>query len=150
MQLANSIFATLFLVIASLSSGAQSMDFLDFTKPLPNYRQCAAIFFEGEMLVDDYSPKGKCKIDKVVQGLITVSTVDLSDANHTAIKNISFQVAIKNRRTKTIRMFSTEAITEVYLEDILKSCEGGDTVIIMTIDPQYSLTHHEIEVMAGC
>ena len=85
-----------------------------------------------------------------MKGAISVATVSLSEDGGTPVKNISFRVAIKNERTNTMYMYSEKTFQEVQLEDILKSCEIGDKIIIMTVDQKYSLPHHVIDVKWGC
>ncbi|MCO6477682.1 MAG: hypothetical protein J5I94_13710 [Phaeodactylibacter sp.] len=152
MQTANLFFSTLLFICISLSSGAQSLGLFPFLdiRPATNYHDCAAIFFEGEMLADEYSPEGKCKLEAGRKGTLTVATVNLSGSAVVPVENIAFKVAIKNNRTNTIWMYSEKASQEVQLEDILKKCEPGDRIIIMTVDQRYSLPHHEVEVAGGC
>lgn len=152
MQTANFFFSTLLFICISLSSGAQSLGLLPFLdmRPAPNYNDCAAIFFNGKMLADEYSPEGKCKLGEGMKGTLTVGTVQLSDGDYIPVKNIAFKAAVRNSRTNTLWMYSEETLQEVQLEDILKKCESGDRIIIMTVDQRYSLPHHEIEVAWGC
>ena len=154
MRTANLFFATLFLVSISLSSRAQAVDFFStvFYAPfaIANYSDCAAILYKGNLLVNEYSPEGKCKVEMGMEGTLTVATVQLSGAGGTPVKTIGFKVAIKNDRTNTLWMYSEKTLREVPLEDILKKCEKGDRIIFMTVDQRYSLPHHEIELIWGC
>lgn len=155
MQKVKLIFAALLLMSITLSSAAQSMEvfnpllFPPFIPP-PKYTDCAAILFNGKVLVNDYSPEGICKLEDIRHGTISVATVDLSDDSKTPIKNIGFKVAIQNHRTNTLSMYSDETFQEVRLEHIIEKCEMGDHIIIMTVDQKYSLPHHEIEIRWGC
>ena len=153
MQPAKLFFSTLLFISISLSSGTQSsMDVFFSALPYPNYKECAAILYKGKLLVDEYSPKGKCKLEQGMKGTLSVATITSSDSDNTPVpaKNIAFRVAIKNGRTNTIWMYSEKNLLEVQLEDILKKCEKGDRIIFMTVDQQYSLPHHEIELNSGC
>ena len=123
---------------------------LYFSIPSPNYKDCAAILYKGNLLVNEYSPRGKCKLEEGMSGTLTVATVNLSDGGGAPIKNIGFKVAIKNGRTHTIWMYSEKTLQEVQLEDILKKCERGDRILFMTVDQKYSLPHNEIELNSGC
>ena len=128
---------------------------LDFglipSEPNINYIDCTAIFFNGEMLVDEYSPKGSCKLSSNMTGLLTVSTVALDENGGKAVKPIEFRVAIKNKRTNTMYMYSPDSYMELNAIDVMMKCEKGDKIIIMTTDQKYSLTHHEIDVhIVGC
>jgi hypothetical protein len=156
MQLLNLIFATMLFVSASVSSGAQSQSSnifspLIFTThtPAETFNDCAAILYNDRVLVDSYSPEGKCKLEMGMKGLISVAAVHLTGCQQVGQK-IDFRVAIKNDRTNTLWMYSEETFSELLLEDVLKKCERGDRIIIMTVDQKYSLPHHEIELVWGC
>ncbi len=114
------------------------------------YNECAAIFYKGEMLVDEYSPKGKCKLEQGMKGTLSLSAVELNDQKAKPTKRLAFQVAIKNIKTNTLYMYSDEVFESVQLEDILKKCMVGDHIIFLTTDQQYNLSHHEIEIVWGC
>lgn len=128
---------------------------LDFglipSEPNIKYMDCAAIFLNGEMLVDDFSPKGKCQLKSNAQGRLTVSTVALDEKGGTAIKPIEFRVAIKNKRTNTLYMYSPKTYMELDIQDAMRRCNKGDKILIMTTNDRYNLSHHEIDVeIIGC
>ncbi|KAA3634904.1 MAG: hypothetical protein DWQ02_10625, partial [Bacteroidetes bacterium] len=81
---------------------------------------------------------------------LTVSKVNLGCQSTKAGKGIGFRVAIKNDRTNTLWMYSPKVLFEVNLQEVLKKCEEGDSILIMTVDQKYSLSHHVIEVEWGC
>ena len=110
------------------------------------YNDCAAILYKGDMLVDEYSPRGVCKLESGMKGMISVATVELTDKGGTPKINVGFMVAIENERTKTKYMYSNQVYQEIDLEDILKKCEAGDKIIIMTTDQKYALTHNVIDI----
>lgn len=114
------------------------------------YSDCAAIFFKGEMLVDEYSPSGKCKLEQGMEGTLSLSAVELNDLGGKPTKKLSFQIAIKNPKTNTLYMYSDKVFESVQLEDILKKCTVGDHIIFLTTDQRYNLAHHEIEIVWGC
>jgi hypothetical protein len=114
------------------------------------FADCAAIIYKGEMLVDEYSPRGKCKLEGGMKGIITVSAVELNEQGARPVKNIPFKIAIKDAETNTQWMFSDKTFKKVMLEDILKECNNGDKIIIITTDQKYALPHNEIEIMDGC
>ena len=134
---------TISFLTVSFTSIAQT-DFLSFTKPDPKYRDCAAIFFDGKYLVDDIVPKGKYELFPNMAGPLTSASVIFTNDGTEPIKDIAFQIAIKNNRTSTIWMFTKEAVLEIYLQDIIEKCEPGDSLIIMPADQQYPLSQHEI------
>jgi hypothetical protein len=114
------------------------------------FTDCAAIIYKGEMLVDEYSPRGECKLNEGMRGVITVSAVELNEEGGRPVKNIPFKIAIKNGKTNTQWMFSDKTFNKVFLEDILKECNTGDKIIIITTDQKYALPHNEIEILDGC
>ncbi len=150
MQVITLFFSTLVFITISLSSSAQSMDLFPAPVVSPYYNNCAAILFKGKMLVNEYTPKGRCNLERGMKGKLTVAAVNLTDEGATPIKNIGFKVAIRNQRTNTLWMYSDEAVEAVQLEEVLEKCEKGDRIIIMTVDRNYSLPHHEISLDGGC
>lgn len=114
------------------------------------YSNCTAIFYKGKMLVDDYSPDGKCRLEEGMSGRIVISTVSLSDFGAKQTGNVGFKVAIRNTKTNTIWSYSDQVLYEINLEDILKKCEAGDNIIFITTNKQHALPHNEIEVAWGC
>jgi hypothetical protein len=140
---------TLFFVSCSFLTAQEN--FPDWLKLAPKeYTDCSAIFFDGQMLVSEYSPNGKCRLEEGMKGKLTLSAVELSDNGAKATRRLSFQVAIHNERTNTLRMFTREPITEVQFEDVFKACSPGDAIIFLTVDIRYTLPHHKIEVGMGC
>lgn len=115
-----------------------------------DYSDCAAIIYNGKMLVDEYSPNGKCKLEQGMKGKLSLSTVQLSDKGGIPVRSLKFQIAIKNDKTNTMWMYSKGPLTEVNLEDVLKECKKDDRIIFLTTDKKIALTHHEIEIVRGC
>ncbi len=141
-------FIILGILFSSAVSG-QSVKQDNIKAKEKNYSDCAAILYNGKMLVDEYSPRGICKLEAGMEGKLTVATVMLNEEGGVPIQNLGFKVAIKNDRTNTIWMFSEDTRYEVELKEILKKCEKDDKIILITVDQKYSLTHHEIVVMPG-
>ncbi len=115
-----------------------------------DYSDCAAIFYNGEMLVNEYSPDGKCQLGAGMRGKLTLSAVTLTESSATPTTVLPFRVAIKHADSNTLWMFTDSAVKEVMLEDIVKECKKGDKIIILTAYKKYSLSHHEIELTWGC
>ena len=145
----NLFCSTLFFLLCFGAANAQFLD-PDYATKMYNYKDCAAIIYRGNLLVNEYSPKGICKLEGGMEGTLSVAAVKMSEAGASPTKKIGFKVAIKNARTNTLWMFSEETLQEVLIEDLLEKCEPEDRIIIMTVDQQYSLPHHEIEVRMGC
>ena len=106
----------------------------------------AAIFYNGNMLVDEYSPKGICKLEQSTKGILTLAAVELSEEGNKAIKELTFQVAIMNSKSNTMYIYTDQPVKSVKLEDVLSKCVQGDKIVIMTTDRKFTLPHHEIEI----
>lgn len=133
--------------ILLLSIMAMSICLGQETKEQEPYNDCAAIFFKGQMLVDTYSPSGKCVLDSKSKGELTLFTVSLSDHGNTKVLGLPFRVAIRNERTSTYWMYSKELVKSLRLEDVVAECEEGDKLIFLTEDKKYALPHGEVELI---
>lgn len=117
------------------------------TKPFSN---CAAAFLNNKMLVNDYSPNGRCIVEEGSKGKLMVSTVNLSFESVEPFKSAGFKVAIKNEETGTLWLFSEETYREIEVEKILAKCQKGDKIVLLTVDNEFSLPHNEIAINWGC
>jgi hypothetical protein len=70
------------------------------------FNNCAAVFLDNTMVVDDYSPRGTCKIAKNATGELTVCTANLSPSASIPVDKIKFKIAIKDQNTGTLVMYS--------------------------------------------
>ena len=143
----------LFVLIAFLSASAltaQPMVSGCASKAAKPYSNCAAVYLNNNMLVNDFSPEGICKVEQGMKGKLQVSTVYFSMDAAQPFTNVGFKVAIKNEKTNTLWMFSDQTFHEIELEKILAKCNQGDKIMLLTVDQQFSLPHHEIEIMWGC
>lgn len=145
-----SLLLTCFAFAAGLSAQASVNTPVCMSKSPAPFSDCAAIFYKGQMLVNDYSPDGKCKLENNMKGRLTLSTVHLSPIGATPTKNIGFMVSIIDNETGTSWLFSDKILREVELEDILMQCRNGDKIQFLTVDKTISLPHNEIEVVWGC
>lgn len=148
MKILNNSFYFLLLLILPITGFCQTVETsLQSEENADKYQNCAAIIFNGEMLVDDYSPRGTCQIDQNKRGTIKVSTVELSNDGAEPKKDIAFQIAIRNTATNTLWMYSKKPMRNVNYEDILAKCQPGDKIVFMTVDQEYALPHNEIEIV---
>ena len=122
---------------ALLSQESESQDFND----------CVALFLNGQMVVDEYSPKGSCTISASEKGKLTVHTVSLTENSAKAISPVSFRIAIKNERTGTIWMLSDESYTSIQVQEIINESEQGDSILILMEERKYALPHNEISIV---
>lgn len=111
------------------------------------FSNCSAAFLNNKMVVDEYSTKGKSKIGANATGILTVCTAELGPTSAKAVEKIVFKIAIRDKDTKTLVMFSDEGFNQVNIQNVLKKCEKGDHIVLMTTDNQYALPHNEILVM---
>ena len=109
-----------------------------------NNQQCAAAFLNTRMVVDEYSTKGQCRLALQSTGELTVQTVALSPTESKALEAIPFKVAIRNGETNTLTLYSSTDAVKVPVQDVLKRCRKGDSLVLMTVSDQYSLPHNEI------
>ncbi|MDB4438771.1 hypothetical protein N9176_00835 [bacterium] len=137
-----------FLLLAG-SSHAQilSLNLNDGARP---YSNCAAVLYNGEMLVSEYSIYGECKLEQGQKGILSESTIKLTAYDRKPIMPIEFKVAVKNEGTNTIRMFDNKIYTQIPLEKVLEGLIPGDNIILMTTEKEYVLMHNEIKITWGC
>ena len=114
------------------------------------FNNCTAAFIGNKMVVDDFSPRGKCEIEAGTKGNLSVSTVNLSLTETTPFKNVGFKVAIKNEKTNTLWLYSEETFYEIPVESIMAKCKPGDKIILITVDKEFSLPHNEIAIIDRC
>lgn len=67
-----------------------------------------------------------------------------------AIESPTFQIAIKDIKSGTQRMYSNEVYTEIPVEEIIQQCKEGESLIILTTDRKYVLRDNVIELLLGC
>lgn len=108
------------------------------------FTQCSAAFLNTQMVVDEYSPKGQCRLALQSTGELTVQTVALSPTESKALAAIPFKVAIRNGATNTLTLYSSTNVFKVDVKDVLKRCRKGDSLVLLTVSDQYSLPHNEI------
>ena len=111
-----------------------------------SFTNCSAAFLNNKMVVDEYSPNGKCSLSKDATGTLTVCTADLSPTNSFAVHCFKFMVAIKDQNTKTLCMYSKKTLENVDISKVMEKCKKGDSIVLLTLDDEYALPHNEILV----
>lgn len=111
-----------------------------------SFSNCSAAFLNNKMVVSEYTDKGKCSVSGETSGNLTVNTVSLSPTESKAVDAISFKVAIRDKNTGTLTMFSDEKYTAVDIKSILSKCKRGDRIVLLTLKPEFALPHNEILV----
>lgn len=111
-----------------------------------SFSNCSAAFLNNKMVVSEYTDKGKCEISGSTSGNLTVNTVNLSSAESKAVDKITFKVAIRDKNTGTLTLFSDAEYTAVDIKSILSKCKKGDHIVLLTLNAEFSLPHNEILV----
>ena len=130
---------SLLLLVASVSLATPSL-------AQQSFNSCSAAFVGNKMVVDAYTPKGKCRLSDKATGELTVQTVDLSPTESKALGKINFKVAIRDKATGTLHMYSNETYRKVPVQRVLSTCKKGDQIVLLTVDKRYALPHNEIVV----
>ncbi|WP_159473185.1 hypothetical protein [Dyadobacter sp. 3J3] len=125
--------------------------FLSFVVP-PSLAQnkfsnCSAAFLNNKMIVTEYSKKGKSTVAENTVGKLTVCTAEIGEKSTKAIEKITFRIAIRDKNSKTLVMFSDAKFKQIAIENILKRCKSGDLIVLLTTDNQYALPYNEILVL---
>jgi hypothetical protein len=110
------------------------------------FTSCAAAFLDGKMVVDEYSPTGKCSLAADATGELTVCTADLSPTSSIPVDKIKFRVAVRDGNSKTLWMYSGDALIKLDIRKVLAKCKKGDAIVLLTLDDRYALPHNEILV----
>lgn len=112
------------------------------------FTTCSAAFLGDKIIVDDYSPSGKCVLPADAKGVLTVCTTDSHDGNLIFAKaKIKFKIALRDSTSKTLIMFADKTFEQVDIQKVLAQCKKGDHIVLLTLDNKYALPHNEILVM---
>ncbi|MBD2705216.1 hypothetical protein IC229_31635 [Spirosoma sp. BT702] len=111
-----------------------------------NFTNCSAAFLGNKMVVNEYTPTGKCSVPTTAIGELTVNTVNLSKTESKAVDRIPFSIAIRDKNTKTLVMYAREEFRQIPIERVLSKCRKGDSIVLITANEQYALPHNEILV----
>lgn len=130
------LLSTLFtLIIFSINLSAQD-----------RFSNCSAIFLNQKIVVDDYSPTGKCILKSYATGDLTVNTATVENDRWIAGEKIAFKIIIRDGSTKTLWSYSDITYQSVSIKDVLLKCKKGDSIVISLVKDQYALPHNEILV----
>ncbi len=110
------------------------------------FTNCTAAFLNNQMVVNAYTPEGKCVLPLTSTGTLTVCTVNLSPEAGMAVDKIKFSLAIRDHKTGTLMMYSPKSFTEIDIRQVLDRCQSGDHVVLLTHNNEFSLPHNEIEI----
>ncbi|QDK78548.1 hypothetical protein EXU85_07960 [Spirosoma sp. KCTC 42546] len=110
------------------------------------FKDCAAAFVDSKMIVNEYTTKGTCSLPTTATGKLTVNTIVLSPTESKAVDRIAFKIAIRDKATQTLVLFSKEEFKQVPVQKVLAKCRKGDRIVLLTLDDSYALPHNEILV----
>lgn len=125
----------LFLVIPVLRASGQEQ-----------FTNCTAAFLDQKMVVDQYTPDGKCVLSHSASGELTVCTADLSPERSVAKDKVGFKIAIRDKNTGTITMFADDTFRKIDIQKVMTQCRPGDHIVLITTSREYALPHNEILV----
>ncbi|HMQ86244.1 MAG TPA: hypothetical protein PKB07_01570 [Flavilitoribacter sp.] len=135
MKKANVFVLTIFMLAAATSVFAQS-----------DFRNCSAAFLNGKMVVDQYTDDGKCILSQKATGELTVCTAELFPDKSIPKDKIEFKIAIRDKNTGTLTMFSADPFVKADMQEIMAKCTPGDHIVLITMAREYALPHNEILV----
>ncbi len=110
------------------------------------FSSCSAVFLDNKLVVDDYSPTGKCALTQDVQGTLSVAEATYENNHWHQTASIDFMVAIRDKNSKTLMMFSNEVYQKLDIKHILSKCKKGDAIVLLTLKDTYALPHNEIMI----
>lgn len=108
------------------------------------FTNCTAAFLDDRIVVDAYTPEGRCIIAENATGMLTVWTADLSPTQSIAKDKVRFMIAIRDKNTGTLVMYSEDVYKKIDIRKVLAKCQKGDRIVLLTLDREYALPHNEI------
>ncbi|MDX2069306.1 MAG: hypothetical protein SFV55_12850 [Haliscomenobacter sp.] len=112
-----------------------------------DFTNCTAVLLNDKMVVNEYTPTGKCELALDAKGIFTVQPVSLQDNNVVIPQGKRrFKIAIKDANTKTMTSFSDQTYTEIEVGKVLSQCRKGDYIVFITMDRELALPHNEVLV----
>lgn len=135
MQKVSRFTLALVALLFALNCGAQK-----------SFSNCSAAFLNDKIIVDEYSDQGKCVLPADATGTLTVCTASLSPEKSIPTGKIKFKIAIRDKATKTLTMFSNETYQQADIQKVMTRCQKGDSIVLLTMDAEYALPHNEILV----
>ena len=112
-----------------------------------DFTNCSAAFLNNKMIVTEYSNKGKSTVSEKSTGELKVCTAEIGNEKSKPVEKILFKVAIRDKKSKTLVMYSDKTFKQIEIQNILKKCKKGDLIFLMTTDNRYALPYNEILVL---
>lgn len=129
----------------SLIVALYSLSTLGFAQQQP-FSNCSAAFIGSRMIVNFFQPTGQCCLSPTAKGELTVKTVALTPTESKPLNKIPFTVAIRDKATNTLHMYTRKPLCQIPVQRVLASCKKGDNIVLLTVDNRYALPHNEILV----
>lgn len=112
-----------------------------------DFSNCSAAFLDKKMIVNEYSPDGKCIVESDAAGMLTLHPVTLESGKEPIPgEKIAFKVAIRGGESRTLMMYSEKTYREIDIQKILKECQKGDHIVVITVEREWAVPHSEILV----
>ena len=143
---------TLFILLAStVFLNAQVLSEFLFNEINPKQGQFCGLVLNGERFVNDDTPDGPLMISRNQKGKLTVCKIDRTTEDYTVREAVEFKIAIKYYATNALTMYSDKPYLEIDLQSVLRECNWGDRIYIITVDGKNQLPRHELVLnMDGC
>lgn len=140
-----------FLLGTSILINAQGVTLFSFlNEPTPPRPEFSSILLDGESIAKVDTPPGPLQVDIMKKGVLSVATIDRSGGEYLPVKQVGFKIAIEEYHSNGLSMFSEETYYEIDVEEVLKSCNMGDKIILITVEKRYQLSRHELIVLDDC
>ncbi|AKD55732.1 hypothetical protein [Spirosoma radiotolerans] len=119
---------------------------VSFAQQKQPFSTCSAAFIDSKMIVNLFQPTGQCRLSPKASGELTVKTIALSSTESKPLNKIPFTVAIRDKATNTLHMYSRKPMCQIPVQRVLANCKKGDNIVLLTVSNRYALPHNEILV----
>jgi hypothetical protein len=112
-----------------------------------DFNNCAAAFLGSKMIVNEYTTEGKCVLDSTASGELSLRPVTLDESGAAKMgKKIPFKIALRGGTSRTLMLLSEKTHTEIEAQKVLKQCQKGEYIVLLTTEREWSVPHAEILV----
>ncbi len=129
------LFTLLMILVFAASAVAQG-----------GFGSCTGAFLDKKLVVDEYTTSGKCILSHNATGELTVCTAELSPQSSIPKDEIEFKIAIRDKNTGTLMMYSGETFKKIDIQKVMTQCTPGDHIVLLTMSREFALPHNEILV----
>lgn len=113
-----------------------------------DFNTCAAVYLNDDMLISEYSPRGKSQVSMDAQGQLRLrKIVAPKDKWEVSGPAQEFRVAIKDKQTGSLVMLDDRRYRSLKLSEVLAFCEAGDKIMIIATDRSLGIPGAEILVV---